>query len=66
MHLRWQETFIEEPWGRGFIKRNATKVLQQFWIISDAESDLTLPKERGPDGEIGRWRDVLTEGTISK
>lgn len=58
-HMRWIETLVDEKVGaHGLLLRTKANVLQQFWEIAATESDITLPREIGPDGVEGRWRDV--------
>lgn len=59
MHLRWDErsTYATDE-ERPIALMKHRRVLQQFWIIAAEESDITLQRERGPDGHVGRWRDV--------
>lgn len=55
MHLRWDERNV---YAGDIAIARLERVLQQFWEIADNESDITLPKEIGPDGVKGRWRDI--------
>jgi hypothetical protein len=60
MYLRINRVRQELDGGRLVMFREG-EVLQQFWHIAPDESDITLPKVRGPDGEFGRWIDVPRE-----
>lgn len=62
MYLRFNTRVEEIPAGEsGMLLRATVERLQQFWHIAMNESDLTLPKEVGPDGILGRWIDVRSE-----
>lgn len=59
LHFRWASYTIDIPVGaHGLCIRKDRRELQQFIEIGDDESDITLPKEIGPDGTKGRWMDI--------
>lgn len=58
MHLRWDMRY-DYKMGDVLIPAEVP-TLQQFVEIAEDESDITLPREVGPDGVKGRWMDVAT------
>lgn len=58
-YLRWRTWVDFKPHGEGNIAQpSPQRALEQFWVIRADESDITLPREMGPGGEMGRWREV--------
>ena len=60
--LRWADDSLwvfDEGSFNGVGVKVAGRKLQQFWVVGDDESDITIAKDVSPDGLLrGRWRDV--------
>lgn len=65
MHLRFRVEMGFENGGDVFalVIPTERRILQQFWEVAANESDITLPRQIGPDGVEGRWRDVPSDGS---
>ena len=55
-HVRWDVR--HEYSGATVALPTDRYVLQQFFEIAPEDADILIPKDIGPDGKKGRWRDV--------